>query len=357
MRSDAACHRWRCGPSSARRNGAVADAYAKKYKKSLKGEFASELGGAELTLADALDSGDAARIDAAKAKVEDESLVYSSDDRLEAIVRNQHSRAEVEAKLDLESQRARAAEQLRSGDIDKGKYAEALAGYEKDKKNLDQDVARRAEQNMRDLKGEYGTMAVGGDAAFEVMIKMRTSGYSTEEIDKLIKSGGKLSPEEEIYYAVHGGGTDEDMIKRTLAGKTPEEIDRIRKAYNTAHPENDVRRRYPGRPLWPGGPGHGADPRAGRPVHLHRPAPGREGPREAGGAASEDGALPGGAQEVRADGLDRQLHALQRHRPDEHRGADGGGPGGGPAPRRGHHQRRGRPDRPGGGRRPSTAWT
>ena len=220
----------------ARRNGAVADAYAKKYKKSLKGEFAGEMEGAELTLADALDSGDAARIDAAKAKVEDESLVYSSDDRLEAIVRNQHSRAELEAKLDLESQRARAAEQLRSGDIDKGKYAEALADYEKDKKNLDQDVAKRAEQNMRDLKGEYGTMAVGGDAAFEVMIKMRTSGYSTEEIDKLIKSGGKLSPEEEIYYAVHGGGTDEDMIKKTLAGKTPAEIDKIRKAYEAAHP-------------------------------------------------------------------------------------------------------------------------
>ena len=56
-----------------RRNAAVSDAYEAKYGKSLKSEFADEMSGAELTLADALDAGDASRIDAAKAKVEDEA--------------------------------------------------------------------------------------------------------------------------------------------------------------------------------------------------------------------------------------------------------------------------------------------
>ena len=215
-----------------RRNQAVAGAYAAKYGKSLKSEFADELSGAELTLADALDSGNASRIDAAKAKVEDEALVYSSDDRLEDIVRNQHTRAETEAKLDLESQRARAAEALRSGDIDRAQYDKALADYETNKKNIDQDIAKRAKQNMQDLKGQYGTMAVGGEAAFDVMITMRAQGNSEDEIKKLIESGGKLSPEDEIFFAVEGAGTDEDMIKKTLAGKTPEEIQKIRDAYN-----------------------------------------------------------------------------------------------------------------------------
>ncbi|MDF2767109.1 MAG: hypothetical protein K0S81_4105, partial [Rhodospirillales bacterium] len=133
------------------------------------------------------------------------------------------------------SQRARAAEALRSGDIDRAQYDKALADYDKNKANIDQEIGKRAKQNMKDLKGEYGTMAVGGDAAFDVMIQMRTSGYSTDEITHLIASGGKLSPEDEIYYAIAGAGTNEDMIKKTLAGKTPEEIDKIRKAYEAKH--------------------------------------------------------------------------------------------------------------------------
>jgi hypothetical protein len=218
-----------------RRNEAVSTAYTAKYGKSLKAEFADELSGAEHVLADALDEGDPSRIDAAKAKVEDEAIVYSSDDRLEAVVRNQHARAEIEAKLDLESQRARAAEKVRSGDMDQGQYEEALAKYEKDKENLKQDVADRAKQNMKDLKGEYATMAVGGESAFDVMIEMRTQGYSEDEIKKLIENGGKLSDAEEIYYAVHGAGTDEARIKETLKGKTPEQINAIRVAYEEKH--------------------------------------------------------------------------------------------------------------------------
>ena len=220
-----------------RRNRAVSDAYTAKYGKRLDVEFADELSGAELTLADALDAGDASRIDAAKAKVEDEAIVYSSDDRLEAVVRNQHSRAELEAKLDLESRRARAAEQLASGDIDKDQFKQVLEQYKQDKEHLADDVAARAKQNMKDLKGEYATMAIGGESAFDVMIEMRTQGHSEDEIKALIEGGGKLSPEDEIYYAIAGTGTDEEKIKETLKGKTPEEIDKIRKAYEAKHGE------------------------------------------------------------------------------------------------------------------------
>jgi hypothetical protein len=218
-----------------RRNEAVSTAYTAKYGKSLKAEFSDEMSGAELTLADALDEGDPSRIDAAKAKVEDEAIVYSSDDRLEAVVRNQHARAELEAKLDLESQRARAAEQVRSGDMTQEQYKAVQEKYDANKKNLDKDIAARAKQNMKDLKGEYATMAVGGEAAFDLMIEMRTQGYSEDEIKALIENGGKLSEEDEIFYAIAGAGTDEEKIKETLKGKTPEQIEKIRKAYEAKH--------------------------------------------------------------------------------------------------------------------------
>lgn len=220
-----------------RRNDAVRDAYEQTSGRSLAADFADDLGGAEHDLAEALAGGDLSQIDAARAKVEDEAIVYSSDDRIEDVVRNQHRRATLEARLDLGAQRARAEALLRSGDIDREQYQERLAQWEEDSAGIEAEIARRAQQNMADLRSEYGELAgVGGDDAFEYMIRMRTQGYSEEEILALVEGGGQLSPEQEIYYAVMGAGTDEARLQETLRGKTPQQIAEIRAAYEARFP-------------------------------------------------------------------------------------------------------------------------
>ena len=160
---------------------------------------------------------------------------------------------------------------------------------------------------MQDLKSAYGTMAVGGDAAFDVMIEMRTQGYSEDEIKALIDNGGKLTPEDEIFYAVAGTGTDEDKIKETLKGKTPEQIDAIRKAYEAKHGEgsfdDDILGDLSGR--------EDLDTKLilemGDPSTFTEQLADGEGPGEARGAAREDGALSRRAKEVRADRPDRRF--------------------------------------------------
>ncbi|MEE6288963.1 polymorphic toxin type 4 domain-containing protein [Georgenia sp. MJ173] len=220
-----------------RRNEAVRAAYDGTTEGALAADLADDLSGGEHDLATALTGGDLSQIDAARAKVEDEAALYSSDDRIEDVVRNQHRRAQLEAGLDLGAQRARAEELLRSGDIGREEFQERLAQWEEDKAGLEAEVARRAQQNMADLRSAYGELAgVGGDYAFEYMVRMRTQGYSEDEILALMAGGGSLPPEEEIYYAVMGEGTDEDRIKQTLRGKTPEQIQEIRDAYETRFP-------------------------------------------------------------------------------------------------------------------------
>ncbi|MEZ6134606.1 MAG: polymorphic toxin type 4 domain-containing protein [Pirellulaceae bacterium] len=222
-----------------RRNDAVSRAYEIKYHRSLQNDFQDDLGGSDLSLANALHSGDTTAIDAAKAKVEDDSVVYASDDRLEAIVRNQHKKAELEVTLDMGAERARLREQVNAGDITPDQYRSRME--ELQRRNTpeyrEQRIANQAQSNMGALQAEYGKITGRGSWAFDYMIRKNTMGYSTDEITALIQAGGKLSDADEIYFAIAGAGTDEEKIKEILKGKTPAQIAEIRAAYERTHGE------------------------------------------------------------------------------------------------------------------------
>src|SRR5690606_35206633 len=140
---------------------------------SLSANLADELSGAELKLAEALGSGDQTRIDAAKALVEHESLLYTSDDEIEKVVRNQHARAETKVTLELAAEKARLRAQLEGGDITMEQYQAAMRAWGEKEKAKDAAVKAEAMRNMADLKEAYG-QATGGAQSFDQLVLQET---------------------------------------------------------------------------------------------------------------------------------------------------------------------------------------
>ena len=195
----------------------------------------------DLKVLDALQSGDPSKIDAAKAYAEHKS-VYTSDDEIEKVVRNQRRTAELDVALEMKSERARLDALKASGDIDPKEYekrSQELDAAAKDKDGIEKRTQAKAGQNMGALKSEY-SKATDGRQSFDMLVKNETSGYSNDEITELVASGGKLSDAQEMYYSVAGAGTDEDKIKEVLKGKTPAQIEEIRKEYKRLHPDSNL---------------------------------------------------------------------------------------------------------------------
>lgn len=200
----------------------------------LKGPGAPPIDDSDMKLVDALQSGDAAKIDAAKAYREHNG-VYASDDELEAITRNQYKRADLDVNLELGAEQARLKAMADSGDLTPDEYRKQTTALREKIGNKDAAIKARAQQNMGDLRSAYSE-TTGGSQTFDQLINEETSGYSQLEIQDLVAAGGKLSDEQELYYATAGIGTDEDKIREVLKGKTPAEIKKLREAYAKKHP-------------------------------------------------------------------------------------------------------------------------
>ncbi len=200
----------------------------------LKGPGAPPIDDSDMKLVDALQSGDAAKIDAAKAYREHNG-VYASDDELEAITRNQYKRADLDVNLELGAEQARLKAMADSGDLTPDEYRKQTTALREKIGNKDAAIKARAQQNMGDLRAAYSE-TTGGSQTFDQLINDETSGYSQLEIQDLVAAGGKLSDEQELYYATAGIGTDEDKIREVLKGKTPAEIKKLREAYAKKHP-------------------------------------------------------------------------------------------------------------------------
>ncbi len=200
---------------------------------------------ADNKLFDALQAGDESKIDAAKALVERKG-VYTSDDEVEKIVRNQRTKAEFEVNLEEAGDKARLLATAQAGDMKPDEYKSKMAEFDPNNKanreRKEAAIQAKGKANMAALKSDYEGMAntdvsiaLHGKETFDTLVEEGTSGYSKAEINALMESGGKLSPEQEIYFAVAGVGTDEDKIKETLKDKTPDEVDKIRKDYERLH--------------------------------------------------------------------------------------------------------------------------
>ena len=231
------------------RNGRVKAKYGEKYgdldanaRDELSDGDSYAANNADNKLFTALQEGDTSKIDAAKALVEHEG-VYASDDELEKIARNQRTKAEYDVDLELGAERARLAAMAQAGDLTKDELeAEKKQLADKGSKDTrEAAVKAKATANMGDLKEAYDQLGARDDSgqhqSFDQLINQETNGYSQLEIQDLVASGGKLSDDQEIYYAIAGVGTDEDQLKNALKGKTPDEIKKIKLAYEKNHGE------------------------------------------------------------------------------------------------------------------------
>jgi hypothetical protein len=216
------------------RNESLKEAYEKKYG-NLSENLKSELGDGDKKLMEALQGGKAGEIDAARAYKEHKDI-YASDDELEAITRNQRKRAELDVSLEIAAEQARIAALVASGDITEDQRKQMAAELETRKQAKNDEIAKRSKSNMEELREKYYE-ATDKTQTFDQLILEETSGYSQLEIQDLVATGGKLSDEDEIYYAIAGVGTDEDKIKEVLKGKTPDEIQAIREKYEAKHGE------------------------------------------------------------------------------------------------------------------------
>ncbi len=204
---------------------------------------------ADNKLFSALMEGDEDKADAAKALVEREG-VYTSDDKVEDIVRNQRKKAEFEVGLEDADAKAKLLAAAENNDIDKDAYLAQMKQFDyskkpeneanraaHDKRLLDKGTANveKLKSGYKDIANSPGAENLGGDETFDKLVSEGTGGHTQDAINELLQQGGHLSDSQEIYYSIAGPGTNEQRLKDTLKGKTPAEIDVIRKKYNADH--------------------------------------------------------------------------------------------------------------------------
>src|SRR5206468_6318279 len=186
-----------------------ANAFAGSDEGALDADFRDELSGGELNLTLAAAEANQTAMDAAKLEVEHESL-WTSDEKVNEILKAQHERAEREVMRDLNVEFQQKAASM----TPEQREAARNEMLERSKKLIDE----RANENMKGLKSTYNA-DYGSDLAFDFLIAFEVSGYSQDEALRRIETGGKLSDAEELKFAIFGLGTNEAAIRKTLKGK------------------------------------------------------------------------------------------------------------------------------------------
>jgi hypothetical protein len=218
-----------------RRNGDIATEYGEKYaggdKNALVEAYKSEMSGPDLDLAMALHENDIVKADAARLEIEHRGF-YTDDDAVNNVLRSQRERAkkEVERDLNLELQNRAELDSLAGRPWNEGKWKTEKATNQQ--KIEDQADARGA-QYMSSLENTYDDKYAGFKGGLKLMIAFNTSGTEQEEAFALVTQKGKLTPNQEIYFATEGAGTDEERLKKLFAGKSPAEIQKLRDAWNS----------------------------------------------------------------------------------------------------------------------------
>ena len=230
-----------------RRNADVEASFNNKYaaeygalpgQSALRLAYKEDLSGDELDLVNGLANNDMLAVDVARIEIERKSLVYASDDAINAVLRDQANRAEKELRRDW----LREAEKKLDQDIADAKKAGKPLSLDEIKKRkhqlqveLELKVRVKGKENMNQLEKSYGLKA---GVPLKYVIALNMSGEDREIANKLVERGGWLKPEEEIHYAVDGLGTDKDSLKKALAGRTATEIEAIRKEYRKKYGED-----------------------------------------------------------------------------------------------------------------------
>ncbi|MFI0237580.1 nucleic acid/nucleotide deaminase domain-containing protein [Streptomyces sp. NPDC016845] len=208
-----------------RRTAAVQTAYGAHYgggEAALGARFENDLEDGELGLVLAQQAVDRTAIDAAKLQIEHESILWADDDKINAVLRAQHERAEQEVERDLRLDFAR-----RTAAMTPDQREAARRHLEQ---GLSVAVHAAAKKNMADLRAAYDAASFTG--AFQFMLAWDLAGNSQAEAAERVETGGKPSDAKELQYAIYGAGTNEDTIRRVLQGKTKQELAAIVAEYH-----------------------------------------------------------------------------------------------------------------------------
>src|SRR4051812_34018048 len=203
-----------------RRTAKLKTAYDNNFG-SLEEDFDSELSGGELNLALAEQAGDQTGMDAAEIQIEHLSA-WTSDDKVNEILKSQYARAEREIMRDLSVDFQRQAGQL--------PREQRAAAWKELQKQGRAEAKKRSQDYMKELKSRYDATSLD-TSTFDSVIKVELSGYSQEEARKRIAAGGKLSDAGELKYAIFGLGTNEKTIREVLKGKSKAELDQLSDTY------------------------------------------------------------------------------------------------------------------------------
>ncbi|MGL4397988.1 MAG: hypothetical protein ACRCS9_15735 [Hyphomicrobium sp.] len=234
-----------------RRMGAIDKKFGEKYANVeqynqpgltgsvLKRAFASELSGAELDLANALQDNDLTKADAARVEIERTGF-YASDDKLVKVMRSQYERALEARRLDEGPARHMRVQR----EVDKWRdqvpalseeqiSRKRMALERQMEKELDAGATKDAKVSTEALRDAYEGK-YKRNLAYTLSLNM--SGREHDTAMALLKNGGKLSPLQEIELATKGDGTDEDSLKKTFKTMTKAEIAEVRRQWEARNP-------------------------------------------------------------------------------------------------------------------------
>lgn len=237
-----------------RRLAAIEERFGRRYANveqynapGLEGEtvlaraYRSELSGADLDLANALQRNDLVAADAARIEIERTGF-YSSDERLRGVLRSQYERALEARRLDEGPARhmrlTRLVDELRrqrdpvlsEEEISRQRMAleRKMERELEDRAQEDSNVSMEALRST--YEGRYNRISLAYD------METMTSGSDRLAARAMLRQGGRLTPLQEVDYATRGDGTDEEALRRTLSRMTWAEIQVLRADWEHDHP-------------------------------------------------------------------------------------------------------------------------
>lgn len=237
-----------------RRLAAIEERFGRRYANveqynapGLEGEtvlaraYRSELSGADLDLANALQRNDLVAADAARIEIERTGF-YSSDERLRGVLRSQYERALEARRLDEGPARhmrvTRLVDELRRQRdpvLSEEEISRRRMALERQmERELEDGAQEDSNVSMEALRstyeGRYNRISLAYD------METMTSGSDRLAARAMLRQGGRLTPLQEVDYATRGDGTDEEALRRTLSRMTWAEIQVLRADWEHDHP-------------------------------------------------------------------------------------------------------------------------
>lgn len=238
-----------------RRMRLIEDKFGQKYAKveqynapGLEGEtvlrraFKSELGGAELDLANALQDNDLIKADAARIEIERTGF-YASDDKINEVLRSQYERALEARRLDEGPARnmriRRKVDELRNQTnpvVSEEEISRQRMALERQmEKELEDGAQKDSRLSMDSLKQVYQ------DKYFwplEYVVEVNMSGEDRNKARNMLAQGGRLDPLQEIEYATRTSGTDEETVRRVVGRMTKAELQELARVWEERHKDD-----------------------------------------------------------------------------------------------------------------------